>query len=220
MTNLLTENFEGGTSGANVTTSTSSFNNLVSNFTFSNTVASQGTLSGKVNLTTSGTALANGLSQFTAGTLLYTRFYLYVTTYPAATTTIWQFRSATTIAAEFRLGTAGNLQFRNTNTTSVGTAANGTIPLNTWVRCEYGLNTTAGTSQAKVFSTNSNGTTADFDSGSLTTVTTSTVDGYQIGIVNATTATLYYDAIAVDNASFPGPFGGTTYNKTQFLPFF
>lgn len=211
MATLFSYDFESGLpSGTAMTTANSPFAGLVqAGWTFSNAhllASGGGTLNGRC-APTAATSFANVPNNSWAGKpVQYLRTYLYAEALPAARIAIYTPRdSAGGLLAELRLGPNGEIQLRNSATTQVAVSPDGVIAAGTHCRIEHSYNNTAGTQQVKVFSgANVHGSTPDYDSGAIATVAAGLATSFQIGVLNATTAVLHFDDIAVDDANWPG----------------
>src|SRR5437763_14538558 len=111
MTTLYTQGFE-GTNGTTMTPANSGMNAVLGTWTFSNAHPRAGTTAAKAN-PSAATAIINGLDVWTATGLVGFEMFVYVEVMPAATTSILQIRSGTTMVSEVRLFSTGALQIRN-----------------------------------------------------------------------------------------------------------
>lgn len=135
---------------------------------------------------------------------LYIRAYIYVAAAPAATTGLiaWS-DQATTVAGFYgvKMTTSRTLIITSSTSTTGGTAT-AAIPLNTWTRIEFDYDDPTGTGKIYI-----NGVLA-------TTRTGISLDGgryARFGVINPTTADIYFDDIAVNDSTggsdngLPGP---------------
>lgn len=224
MSSVFTEDWQGGANGVTCTTANTNFASLVDNrWSFSTTQLLPGTsstMSGRCNVAAQ-TGIASANSAWTAAATSFMRFYMYIVTLPASNISLATVRNATTLLGELRLQSAGAIAIRNSNAVAIATSGNGTIPTGQWCRLEWTYNNTAAQQRLKIFSTSAHGTTADYDSGAVTTLATGSPNGLQFGFINSATAEGYFDYLEVDNATMPGPVGtAASYKKEQFLPFF
>lgn len=217
---LFSEGFEGGTNGVNVTAANSSFTSVTpsGSTTFSNAhllTPGGGSLAAKCATTTS-TALmtASGTTPlWSPVSRIYYRFYSYCELMPSATTTLCVWKNLATGAGAFadspRLLTTGAVQIRNVSASQVAVSPTGLVSAGNFYRFEGMLDVTNAQQQIKIFAAaNVNGSTPDYDSGVVASpVGTATgIDTLQLGLNNATTATMYYDLLQVNDAAggFPG----------------
>jgi hypothetical protein len=140
---------------------------------------------------------------------VYFRTYLYVDTAPTADTTLISFRPNTAAIGELRLTTTGALQIRASGVQvtitpagiAAGIAAAGIAADGTSVGIEGLFDSLSGQiqMQLKVFTgSNIKGTVADYDLGLLAASAGSqNTTGFNLGLVTATTATVYYSGIVL-----------------------
>jgi hypothetical protein len=196
----LTEDFEGGTNGAAVTTSNSIFDNKTGtgSVTF-NTDAYRGSLAMNISPVADNVVLR---ADFTAATTLWVGFYMKVVTAPAATTAIMNWYSGTTKIGDLRVGADGTLSLRDGN--SQVWAASTPLTIGAWHRIAVKVvpNTATG-HRVKIYSgTNLDGSTASQDSGNLAATASgvTNVDNVRFGLISVDTATVRIDRIRADNA--------------------
>lgn len=133
-------------------------------------------------------------------------FYLYITANPSTNIVILQVYSNNTpeVMGELRILSTGKLQLRDVNTarsdtTSAGTdlgGSSGSLGTSQWHRVAVRFSPTAGTMEFKVYSgANLDGSTPTWSSGSLTMTlaTATTFDNVRLGILIASTATVWFD---------------------------
>lgn len=213
MTTIFTEDFSGGTNGAQLSTSNTSFTSFAipADITFSNTNAvAPSSLSARVHATTStSTTMIDALSP-TNQAVVYTRLYLWVATLPAANTAIVSYSGSASTDAELQLTTTGTIRIRNSALVAVATSTS-SVPTGAWCRIEWMVNHTSAQQQVKIWSTSPSSTgTPDYDSG---VVTATSANGPEVsahfGINNATTADLYFAQIGISNSGFLGPVSST-----------
>jgi hypothetical protein len=227
MTILFSENFEGGTNGANVTTSNTAFGQVTptGSITFSNAhvLTGGGSLAAKAVAATNIPAMTGASSGatplWTGVTKIYYRFYFYCEVMTSAASTLCNWKHAANGTGKFaespRLLTTGAIQLRDFSSTQVAVSSTGLVSAGSFYRFEGMIDVTNAQQQIKVFAgSNANGSTADYDSGVVTSgVGTATLcDSLQLGYANSTTATGHFDSLVVNNAAggFPGPIVTTT----------
>jgi hypothetical protein len=203
---LFSADFESGSNGTTITTSNSPFTNLVqSGWTYSNTqvlASGGGSLSGRCAAT--GSSVQANVN-FTAGSLVYARWYMYVDALPGSTTTVAQLSSSGTVRGEVRLTSGGAVQTRNSSSVQVALSGN-IVTAGSWFRVEWMWDNTNTDHRLLVYvGANVHGTTPDYDSGVLNAVTTGTANRFHVGVMNATTATWYFDEFNLDDAAFAAP---------------
>jgi hypothetical protein len=139
---------------------------------------------------------------------VYFRTYLYVDTAPTADTTLISFRPNTAAIGELRLTTTGALQIRASGVQvtitpagiAAGIAAAGIAADGTSVGIERFFDSSADRYRCSSRFTGSNikGTVADYDLGLLAASAGSqNTTGFNLGLVTATTATVYYSGIVL-----------------------
>jgi hypothetical protein len=200
------EDFQGGSNGASVTTSNSIFDQLAQGFIFSNTrvlTTGGGTLSGRLVATTSQQMVCS----FTLQGIFYVSFYIYVEANPSANFSLAQIRdSSGAIRAELRINSTGAFALRNSSQTAIYTSATQTH--GQWMRVNWKYDNTNAKQRLLLYiGSNVHGTTADVDSGDVTTTAAGTADRFAIGTVSAATVTVNLDNIVVDNSAFAAPTG-------------
>lgn len=222
MTIQFSENFEGGTNGANVTSSNTSFGGVTgASVTFSNAhllTSGGGTLAAKVSASSTVPQMgASGTTPMWTGVgKVYYRFYWYCESFPTANSAlgIWKelANSHGALAESPRVLTTGVVQIRNDASTAVASSAASFIAASTYYRFEGMIDVANQQQQLKAFKgTNVHGTTADYDSGVVSsTVTGATVvDSFALGFINSTTGIGHFDNVVVQDTGFPGPVTGT-----------
>lgn len=211
MASIFTEDFESGTNGAALTTANTIFTSVDAGWTFSaaSPTPVHGSLNGKVSAAAATSAVAT--NTFTGQPVLYRRFYVQLNSYPVGSGTIVHLalsRAAGTNQGQIRVNTAGNLVLRDGGNTAWTSTT--ILPLNQWIRIEWRLDVTNHQQQIRLFTAgNVDGTTPTEDSGNATlTAPSGNTDEIRLGLANNTsTAALayYYDAVADNNATWPGP---------------
>lgn len=138
---------------------------------------------------------------------VFLRAYLYIATAPAAVTGImaWSDNASATPSGFYGVKLLPDRTLIITNSTgTTGGTATTPIPLNTWTRIEFDYNDSAGTGSIYI------------DGALATSRTGISLDGgryARFGVLNATTADLYFDDVAVNDATgasnngLPGPVG-------------
>jgi hypothetical protein len=216
---ILTNNFEGGSSGTTITTTNSNgisgaAFDVVSigtsaTLAFDNTEAAHGLLSMKVATGgTSTTSLAEWTFSEGPQLTIYFRLYLFLSATPTAAISPFMVRSGASVAASLLLTTPGTLQLRDgTNTTQVTFTTH--PPTGSWYRIEgyvTGASGTGGAISASLYS----------PLDSLTPVETHTVTGinttgaisaYWFGQANtvASSGPFWIDDIGISPVGFLGP---------------
>lgn len=198
------EGFEGGSNGTAVSTSNSTFGSIAgAGWTFSNTpllATAGGSLAGKCAVT-GATAVAQ--ANFTGTNAVYTRLYVYISSLPSALFTFAQYGNGANVA-QLRLGANAQLQLRNSGNTQILVTANNIVPTGAWCRIEWMYDGNAGKQQLRVYSTDPHGTTADYDSGLITSAVQTGTNNVKFGAIEAQTYTAFYDNIATDSATWVG----------------
>lgn len=201
MTLIAATTFEAGVDGNNVSTDgfwTSS--NAASSFKFYSTIVKRGSLAARCV----PASTAPVVRKTYASSAFFASFYLYIVTYPAASTAIAQGRNTSTNVAQMRLGTTGNIDVRN-NTTAVD-ATTTPLALNTWHRINYSVQ--SSTTTAEIYrGTNSEGSTPDDTLSG--TYTQSLPDEFVIGSVVSTTGEWIFDDVSWDTTTFAAATGLT-----------
>ncbi len=239
---VLTNSFEGGTNGVQLTggsggnsggasgnffdTVTNTGTNAVD--VFDNTHAAHGTLSCKVSTGTSAVQSLNRWStSMGAVNQVWFRTYLYFTAIPAALFRFVGFAnsSGSNTCATVAISPTGKVEYFNATGSAVIITAN-TIPLNAWFRVEGLLigSATAGQMQLKTFTTSMDGQTPDEILTSTAVQNTFGAPGlYSFGQVSnqANVAAFWMDDIGISNTGWLGPYGTpTTPNGGGLMSFF
>lgn len=155
------------------------------------------------------TAVASSISQqiFAADTTahMFMRAYVYVAAAPAAVTALMAWaETPTTISGFYGVKLLPNRTLIITTSagTTGGTASTLTVPLNTWTRIEFDYDDTTGTASCYI------------DGALATSRTGISIGGAlyaRFGVINPTTADIYFDDIAVNDSTgasdngLPGP---------------
>lgn len=212
MATLFTELYEGGSSGNNVTTGTSSYTTLSasSKFTFSNAQAHNGSLSGKVDIA-ADTHTARW--EWSPTALVWFRRYLYVPALPATDSVIGVVYNGTTVVARLKLLATGQLRVDDGTTAAATTSAS--IATGAWVRVAWKVDpgtTSGGSSQVLRLYQGANleagaGTYTEQLSTTAYRAGQTTVDELRVGLTVSGTITYYVDDDLLDDASEPGPTG-------------
>lgn len=149
-----TESYEGGTAGANFTTSNTTFTAIGSTPpTFSATVVKAGQ-SGRFHTAGTNTAKWTGVDWAT----MFCRTWIMFTTMPTtARATIWSaYKTGTVLQASLEINLSGNLQMRTgTGGTTVGTGTKVLLP-NTVYRVEWDLKPSTTSQTARLYRADGN----------------------------------------------------------------
>ncbi len=220
---LLTNSFEGGTSGTTITagnsggTSGSAFDSVSigasATAAFDNAHAANGTLSGKITTPVSATSsyLAWTTSMGSQATVWF-RLSLYYTANPANTHRVWTAVQTATNCGSLQVTSAGKLQFIDASSSAIFTST-ATIPLNAWFRVEGYLtgSATVGQVELKLFTTTSAVTPAETDTSAATQNTFGAPNGYRYGVSGSTASvTLWMDDIGLSSTGYIGPVPAVT----------
>jgi hypothetical protein len=201
----LTENFEGGSNGANISTGNSIFDSITGSgtATFIND-AQEGSLSGRV-ATTAATRILR--ADITSTGTLWVGFYIKIITTPDATSAISSWFSNTTKVGDFRLGTDNTVSLRDNNTTVWTSTA---LATNTWHRIAIkSIPNSATGHRVRIYSgANLDTMTTSQDSGDLAATASgmTAVDNFRMGVIGSSTSTLQFDRLR--GASEPFGIGG------------
>jgi hypothetical protein len=200
-TGTFSEDFEGGASGATITTTNTGFAAVVGTAAvFDNTQFVLGSQSARFP----GGSTQSVQESFTATSVRYFRRYFRMTGLPSATTIISHARSGTTARAQMRVMiTTGKLQLRN-GLIADGADSTTSLVADTWYRLEWKLDATAQTQTLRIFhGANLHGTTPDEEMVRL--FDTGTFDNIIDGQITSATWVTYEDAFASDPSDWPGP---------------
>lgn len=208
MASLFIENFEGGTAGATLSTGNTAFtgfNGSGLTFTSSPTPIPQGTLAMQA-AAAAGTDVSANETYAVSQAVLYRRFYVR----PPATLTgavdLCVARGSNSLRARMRLNADRTVSILNANS-AVWTSTT-VLPGNQWSRIEWRLDNPAGQQQARLYVGADPNTTSITEDSANRTYNQGTIDTTRLGqINNGTTAatTIYFDAVADDDATWPGP---------------
>lgn len=199
----LTEDFEGGSNGAAVTTSNTIFDTKTGTgaVVFSND-AHQGSLAMSVNPSADNVVLR---ANYAGSTTLWVSFYIKVVTAPATTTAIFNWYQDTTKIGDLRVASDGTLSLRDNNT-NVWTATT-PLTLGSWHRVAVRITPgSAAGHQVKIYSgANLDGATASQNSGNLVATASgaTSVNNVRFGLISVETATIRFDRIRADDATEP-----------------
>lgn len=200
----LTENFEGGSSGSNITTGNSFFT-LVAGANPPQFLTES--LEGTRCMVPSVSSIAVNEVDFTAVTTLWLSFYLKITALPAATTAICQMYgdSRTNKILDVRLQSTGVLQLRSNDVSRFTSTA---LATDVWHRIAVGV-TVDSTCQMKIYSgANLHTTTTSQDSGSQSNTNTiaTNCDNVRLGVMTTDTTIMFrMDRVRGDDAAEPAP---------------
>lgn len=149
---------------------------------------------------TSSTGLYTARYLTSADANNYLRFYVRYATAPSALTYIASFYTSTTHRAGIRMATDGSLELWNA-TAKVGSSSSA-LSANTWYRVELRYDSTAAAG-SDTLDAHLNGTS--FASSSAESL--GTINSFQMGVITSTTADLFFDDVAINNAtgSWIGP---------------
>lgn len=205
MSGIFTEHFLGGAPGTALTQTNSAFTTTVSGMVFSTAALTTTVGATQSGLVTANAGQAQGVGPLSAASAtVFLRFYVRVTARPAANVTIATIRSGTTNRVEMRTTSTGGIQLRNNAATQVLAPVAETIPADTDCRIEWAYDGTAGTQQVRIYrGANVNGSTPDYNSGSVATAAAGAADNLTVGFANNTTATMYLAQVDADNAAWP-----------------
>ncbi len=204
------ESFEGGSNGATLTTSNTTFNAITSTPVFDNTQFVAGSQSAKLVATGSTISVREIMGSTT--TSRYIRCYFRFTAWAAAGNVVAIYRvrdSSGTTKAQIAMGSGGQLQVRDTGNVTVATSST-IMPLNQWVRLEWFIDgTTTNTQTFRIYTGNL--------LNSPVTVTEQLSGAYTGGsfdrVEEGVSSTLYNGTMWLDEAqdrvsSWPGPATG------------
>jgi len=223
---VLSNSFEGGTEGANITVANSGGGNgnafdgvAFDNFTeYDNAFAAHGSQSGLLAASANAPAPVWNTS-WPGSTTVWTRAYMRFTdATPAASTVIHEVRelNGTTVGCDVRLTTTGTIQLRAPATLRYTSST--VITDNSWFRIELQVDSSAtvGHIQCRLFvGANVNGTTADESFGSAVDnwdTGDGTVGGWRTGWGTTSTANMWIDEVSMSDVGWLGPYvapGGT-----------
>ncbi|HSX32715.1 MAG TPA: PKD domain-containing protein [Candidatus Saccharimonadales bacterium] len=218
MASVFSEDFEGGSNGAALTSSNTTYTTITGTAVFDNSTRVTGSLSAKLS---PGGGTAVTLKEVfpstpTGDTHRFFRRYFRVNALPsgAGNIVLMRTRLSSSTTAQVIMNPAGTITVRDNNTT-VGTTTT-TISLNAWFRVEWELDAaTTNTQTMKLFvGSNLNGTTP---SESLTSksYTQGAFDRIEDGVGNSGySGSLWIDAVDDDNATWPGPAAGANQAPT------
>jgi hypothetical protein len=203
---LFTETFEGGTNGAAVTSGNTNFASVTgSTLTFASTpTAPQGTLS--LSVVAAAAATVYGQSTVTVTGVFYRRVYVYPPATVTGTFDMVATRGSNSPRNRLRLNT--NRTVSLLNGTAVVWTSTTALPAGQWSRIEFRVDNTAGQQQARLYiGANPHTATVTEDSGDRT-YNQGTIDTIRLGQLNSATTgstTIFFDAVADDDAAWPGP---------------
>lgn len=198
----LTENFEGGTNGATITTANTIFDNKTGTaaVTFNND-AKEGSLSMQVAASAQDAILRADL---TASSTLWLCYYIKIVSAPSTPTAITNWYSGTTKIGDIRLASDMTISLRDG---SAGVWTSTALVANVWHRVAIKITPNNATGhRIKIYSgANLDGSTASQDSGNqtATAAAVSSVDNVRFGLISTETATLRFDRVRGDDATEP-----------------
>lgn len=201
--------FESGTVGATLTTANSPFTLLVQpGWTYVNTplLPTGGGTRAAQSAATTGTASAMAAFSVTSTPVIYLRFYLYVSTFPAANTALAQVLGSSVIRGELQLGPAGQFRMRNAALSTIATSPNGSAPTGGWCRVEWRFDNTALRQQLRIYNgANLHTETPTWDSGAIAVAASGPVTSVDLGaIANTAVMTTVWDNVKADDATWVG----------------
>lgn len=198
------EGFEGGSESAAITSANTILSSVDPGWQFTGAFGSAaGAQAAIVGVAESELSMLRRTR--TSASVYYYRFYMYMPSYPLTANGVVFVKSGSTVIQALRLTATGQLQLRDGSTTRWTSTA---LPRNEWFRVEARVDTTAGTTQARLFTTtNLHGATADQDSGSQTLTGTGGATGITWGVDNGGSGpyTLLFDALSDDTVTWIGP---------------
>lgn len=197
MTTDLTEGFEGGTSGAALSTTNTGFTAVGGVATLTNAEAHTGAQSMALSLTAQ---TGSGTKSFTARAVSYQRLYFKYTSV-GAVTYLLQVNASATTRAQLRINVGGTLSMRNSNTTVVWTSTN-TLSSGSWYRIEWLVDNTNSLQRCLFYLGDS--VTAIEDSGSQT-YNQGNLNQVICGPSAAATVVGWIDDFQSRDDQFPGP---------------
>ncbi|HSX04876.1 MAG TPA: PKD domain-containing protein [Candidatus Saccharimonadales bacterium] len=219
MSSVFSEGFEGGSNGATITSSNTTYSSFSGTSVFDNSVSVVGGLSAKLSPAGGSAITLKEVfpSSPTGETHRFFRRYFRVDALPPSTGNIVLMRarqggSATT--AQVIMNHAGTITVRDGNTTVATTTS--AVSLNAWFRVEWELDAaTTNTQTMKLFlGSNFNGSTPT-ESLASKSYTQGAFDRIEDGVGNAGfTGSLWIDAVDDDNATWPGPAAGANQAPT------
>lgn len=207
MTSLFTEDFEGGSNGATLTTGNTSFSAFNGSVTFTNTASAvaSGSLAMQVTAA-SGTDVSANKTYASSQAKLWRRVYVTPPSTLTGTIDLIVARGSNALRARLRLNTNRTVSLMNGN--SVVWTSTTVLPAGQVSRLAWRLDNPAGQQQLRLYvGVNPHTTTVTEDSANRT-YNQGTIDTLRLGQINSgTTAstTVYFDAVADDDTNEPGP---------------
>jgi hypothetical protein len=223
----VTNNFEGGTNGATITTSNaggagntqfsitndgSGAGGAGSVLIFDNTHVAHGSLAMKVSSANSGGP--GVFLQGPSGTTAYARFYFYATAAPSANTRLFEVLNSANNVVGATMYWQTDRTFRTTNkNNSGGTTTSVSVPLNTWVRVELKVTlTTPGsggscTHQLRLYNSADSTTTSSDTTATNQPVNASELGTFQFGnyFASSTFSAVWFDDVGASDSAWLGP---------------
>ena len=199
---VTTENFDGGTVGAAVDSSTSIFTTSFGTpVVHSDTHAVSGTLSMLVDTTSSAGMI--GTQYAAAITVTYWRFYVYLDAIPAGNAYMMAMHASGSKTMDLRVGSTGTVTVRDGNVAAwTSTSA---LTAGEWHRIEGMCDSTAGNQRVRLFhGANIHGATPD-EQSPLVAYSGAAITNGTIGATASSTVKFWVDDYAVDDATWVGP---------------
>jgi hypothetical protein len=199
---LMSEDFEGATSGTAVTAANTAFVSVTGSPTYDSAQFMVGTQSALLN---PSTALQYGSYQIgAAAASMSVRWYLRLAALPTAVTYLASPLSLSTIRAQVGLNADGTVRIRNATTLVATTMLAAALSAGTWYRIEWQLDGPGATQVLRIFA--GHGTTPISGADISGTFNTGTVDRMLLGVPVSGTVTLNMDAVKMtDVAEWIGP---------------
>lgn len=205
MAPVYSEDFEGGSDGAEVTSSNSTVSGDIRNPTFSDLQHHSGSLSVLFDTTSTTQYLIWTWAATDPG---WYGFYIWPTAYPGSTTSIMSAQASGSKVSDLRFNTSGTLAIRDNNTTR-GTSSV-SLTLNSWNRVEFRFDDSGGTLGMRVYvGANADGDTPDYELSSGT-FSGAAPDELRLGVITSGTLTWYLDDTTVADTDWPGPIVDST----------
>lgn len=212
---VFTEQFEGGTNGATLTTATTAFTSILRTPSF--TPGFVGSLGMRA---AHAAGAADPMGQWLTGSQSesYIRFYLYRETATECYPVRLLVDSPLAVRALLRCTATGQVRGMTASYGSVTPVPTVTIPVGQWARVEWRVSQTV--QRVRLFvGSNVHGATPDYDSGDTSWTATGQWNRHEFGNTNGTVDTaVQLDSIAIDNATWPGPEVASNQPPTVTLP--
>lgn len=205
MATLLTEMFEGGSPGQDITPSNSAFSNIVGATPTYDSDAIEGNLSAHFN---PANQQSMGRADFPAQTSAWVSFYIKTPLQITTPTYITSFFHGNTRIGDLRLAVDGSLAVRDNFNAVITTPS--LLQPDKWARIALriepgavaGLHLRAYTGSNLHSTTPSNGSAGQT---AASTVAATAIDNYRLGVVTASDADILLDRIIIDNSTEPEP---------------